>query len=285
MSTLPDLTGRVAIVTGANTGIGKITALELACAGAHVFLACRNASKAAAAIDEIKQACGHERVEFLELDLDALEKVRESAQAFLERELALDILVNNAGLAGSHALTADGFEKAFGVNHLGHFLFTLLLMEPLRRAPSARIVNVASRAHYRVDGLDFGKVQSPAESTTGMSAYGRSKLANVLFTKALAARLEGTSITAYSLHPGVVASEIWRRVPKPILWVMRRFMISNEEGAQTTLYCATSPECATQSGLYYDSCKPKTPSAAAQDEQLAQNLWEKSLAWTGAPDL
>jgi retinol dehydrogenase-12 len=284
---IPSLEGKVALVTGANTGIGKVTALELVRAGAHTILACRNQQKAQEAIDEIIAETGADasRVEFLQLDLSSFEKVRESAAAFMAMELPLDILINNAGLAGIKALSKDGFEIAFGVNHLGHFLFTHLIFERLLEAERARIVNVASRAHYRVDGIDFGKLHTIAETTTGMTSYAYSKLANVLFTSELAERLEGTNITTYSLHPGVVASDIWRKVPGPLRWIGKLFMISNEEGAQTTLYCATSPDCADESGLYYDSCKVKKPSAAAHDKELARKLWEKSVEWTGAPEL
>jgi retinol dehydrogenase-12 len=284
---IPSLEGKVALVTGANTGIGKVTALELVRAGAHTILACRNQQKAQEAIDEILAETGADpsMVEFLALDLASFDKVRESAAAFMAMELPLDILVNNAGLAGIKALSKDGFEIAFGVNHLGHFLFTHLIFERLLEADSARIVNVASRAHYRVDGIDFDKLHSVAETTTGMTSYAYSKLANVLFTSELAERLEGTDITTYSLHPGVVASDIWRKVPGPLRWIGKLFMISNEEGAQTTLYCATSPDCADESGLYYDSCKVKKPSAAAHDKELSKKLWDKSMEWTDAPEL
>lgn len=284
---IPSLEGKVALVTGANTGIGKVTALELVRAGAHTILACRNQQKAQEAIDEIlaETSADPSMVEFLALDLASFDKVRESAAAFMAMELPLDILVNNAGLAGIKALSKDGFEIAFGVNHLGHFLFTHLIFERLLEADSARIVNVASRAHYRVDGIDFDKLHSVAETTTGMTSYAYSKLANVLFTSELAERLEGTDITTYSLHPGVVASDIWRKVPGPLRWIGKLFMISNEEGAQTTLYCATSPDCADESGLYYDSCKVKKPSAAAHDKELSKKLWDKSMEWTGAPEL
>jgi NAD(P)-dependent dehydrogenase (short-subunit alcohol dehydrogenase family) len=284
---IPSLEGKVALVTGANTGIGKVTALELVRAGAHTTLACRNQQQAQEAIDEILAETGADpsMVEFLALDLASFDKVRESAAAFMAMELPLDILVNNAGLAGIKALSKDGFEIAFGVNHLGHFLFTHLIFERLLEADSARIVNVASRAHYRVDGIDFDKLHSVAETTTGMTSYAYSKLANVLFTSELAERLEGTDITTYSLHPGVVASDIWRKVPGPLRWIGKLFMISNEEGAQTTLYCATSPDCADESGLYYDSCKVKKPSAAAHDKELSKKLWDKSMEWTDAPEL
>lgn len=286
---IPSLDGKVALVTGANTGIGKVTACELARAGAHTILACRSQSRAQEAIDEIIAETGvsPDKVEFLKLDLGSFANVRESAEAFLSMNLPLDILVNNAGLAGVKALTEDGFEIAFGVNHLGHFLFTLMIFERLLEPETARIVNVASRAHYRVDGLDFSKVRTIAESTTGMTSYAYSKLANVLFTSELADRLEGkdTGVTTYSLHPGVVASDIWRKVPGPLRWIVKLFMISNEEGAQTSLYCATSPDCANESGLYYDSSRVKKPSKAAHDKALAKELWEKSMEWTGAPEL
>jgi retinol dehydrogenase-12 len=282
---LPSQAGRVILITGANTGIGRVTARELARAGAHVILACRSKERAQDALDELRALAPPERVDFLALDLADLEQVREAAASFLARDLPLHALINNAGLAGQRGLTKQGFELAFGVNHLGHFLLTLLLMERLRASAPARIVHVSSRAHYRGRAFDPEAARTSTTTTTGLPEYQDSKLANVLFSAELARRLQGTGVTSYALHPGVVASDIWRRIPTPFRQLASLFMISNEEGALTSLHCATHPDLAKESGLYYDKSRPKTAAARGQDAAEAARLWEHSLNWTGAPDL
>ncbi len=276
------LHGKVAIITGANTGIGKATAMALAHRGAEVFLACRSPTKANLVVEEIRHTVDDHsaKVEVLQLDLGSLAQVRVAAEAFLALGRPLHLLINNAGVAGPRGLTADGFEVAFGVNHLGHFLFTQLLLDRLGESPEARIVNVASAAHYQAKVLDWDAVREPTKTVTGLLEYERSKLANVLHAKELARRLEHTGITTYSLHPGVVASDVWRRVPAPFRWLMKQFMISNEDGAETTLHCATAQNIASHSGRYYDGCQEKQPSALALDASLARELWERSEAWT-----
>ena len=278
---LPDLSGKNVIVTGANTGIGRVTALELARAGARLWLACRSKDKTQPVIDEIKAAGG--KAEFLPLDLGSLDAVRAGAQAFLDQKVPLHLLVNNAGHASARGMTKDGFEMTFGVNHLGPFLFTMLLLPRLKEAAPARIVNVASTAHYRPKTIDFTRLQAPTRSVTGLDEYGVSKLGNVLFTRELAKRLEGTGITTYAVHPGVIASDIWRRIPWPIRPVALKFMKTTEEGAQTSLRCATAPELAKETGRYYDDLKEKPPSSAALDDALAAQLWTKSAEWAGVP--
>lgn len=277
---VPPQEGKTFLITGANTGIGRVTALELARAGARVILACRSLERTQPVIDEIVALAGEDAVAFLPLDLSDLESVRACAAAFAQMGESLDGLINNAGLAGKKGLTRQGFEMAFGVNHLGHFLLTMLLWEHLK--PVARVVHVASRAHQRVDGIDLDVVREEAKTTTAFPEYSTSKLANVLFSNELARRVEGTGIRSYALHPGVVASDVWREVPRVVRWVMTRFMISNEEGAMTTLYCATSPEVKDHNGRYYDACKEKKPTRVALDEGLARELWERSVTWTGA---
>lgn len=275
-----DLEARFIVITGANTGIGRITAEKLAARGAEVVLACRSEERTRPVLDSIR-AQGGEAI-FEPLDLASLDSVRESASRIVDRGKPIDVLINNAGLAGQRGLTKDGFELAFGTNHLGHFLFTMLLANRLREAKSARIVNVSSRSHYRAKGIDFDAVRKPTRTRTGMREYEVSKLANVLFTRELAKRIGPTGVHSYSLHPGVIASEIWREVPWPIRPVMEMFMISTEEGAKTTLYCATSPEVASHDGRFYDDCREKRPSRIAFDDDLARKLWEKSVEWTGA---
>jgi NAD(P)-dependent dehydrogenase (short-subunit alcohol dehydrogenase family) len=274
------LTDKTAIVTGANTGIGRVTALELARGGAQVFLACRSEERTRPVLEEIARE--GLRAEFLPLDLASLSSVRAAATTFLTKSERLDLLINNAGLAGAHGRTDDGFELAFGTNHLGPYLFTRLLRPALERAGAdgARIVNVASIGHARAAGIDFDAVRRSTATATGFPEYCVSKLANVLFTKELARRLP-PSVHAYALHPGAVASDVWREVPWGLRHVAKLFMLSNEEGARTTLYCATSDDVHDDTGLYYDDCREREPSALASDEGLARTLWEKSAEWTG----
>ena len=278
-SLAPDISGRVALVTGANTGIGLVTARELARRGAHVFLACRSASHAQTALDAIRAASGNQKVEALALDLGDFASVRQCANAFLARGLPLHLLVNNAGLAGSRGFTASGFELAFGVNHMGHFLLTQLLLERLKASAPARIVTVASRAHTRTDGIDWNALRQPTRTRTAIHEYAVSKLANVWFSAELGRRLAGSGVTTYALHPGVVASDVWRSVPWPFRSLIKLRMISTEEGAKTSLYCATAPQCAGESGLYYDKCRVRPASSLGQDTALAQELWQRSEAW------
>lgn len=274
------LDGKVCLVTGATSGIGKVTALELARRGARVVLTARSRDKGQPVADEIRQATGNDEVEVHPLELGNLARVRDSAAAFLDRGLPIHILVNNAGLAGQRGLTDDGFELHFGVNHLGPFLFTTLLLDRIRESGPARIVNVASKAHFDAkDGIDYAVLRQSTPSLAGLPEYAVSKLANVLFTQELVRRLEGTGVTTYSLHPGVVATDVWRRIPGPIAWVMKQFMLSSEEGAATTLYCATEPSLAGVTGRYYDGCRERNPSKAAQDPAAAPELWTRSEAF------
>ena len=272
-------TGRVALITGANTGIGLATARELAARGVHVFIACRSLEKGQAAVDDICHTTGNEKVEKLALDLGDFASIRACAQAFRARDLPLHLLINNAGLAGAKGITQSGFELAFGTNHLGHFLFTQLLLDRIKSSAPARIVTVSSRAHIRVSGIDWALLQRPTKSMTGIPEYGVSKLANLLFSAELGRRLAGTGVTTYSLHPGVVASDVWRALPKPLQWLAKRRMITVAQGAATTLFCATAPAIARESGLYYDQCQLKMPSRVAQDATLAAELWQRSEDW------
>jgi len=279
------MNGKRCIVTGANTGIGKVTALELARAGAHVILACRSKDKAEAAMADIRAEVPDASVAFSELDLGSLDTVRQGAEALLADGQPIHVLVNNAGLAAVRDLTEDGFERTFAVNHLGPYLLTRLLLDRIMESAPARIVCVASRAHYSAKGIDFDAQKRRANSLIGMGAYNVSKLANVLFARELARRLQvrEVDVNTYALHPGVVASDIWRKIPWPIRPIALSFMISNEEGAATSLYCATSPECADETGLYYDKCAVKKPSKPACDDGLAAELWQHSAEWVGLP--
>jgi NAD(P)-dependent dehydrogenase (short-subunit alcohol dehydrogenase family) len=280
MRSAMDLEGRTCVITGANTGIGLVTARELARRGARVVLACRSRDKTEPAITEIKRATGNSAVDFLALDLASLDQVRSAAAELLGRGHSIDLLIDNAGLAGQRGLTTDGFELHFGVNHLGHFLFTTLLLDRIKAAAPARIVVVASASHYQAkSGIDFDLVRRRTPSYVGTREYAVSKLANVLFAAELGRRLAGTGVTTYSLHPGVIASDIWRRVPFPARQIARAFMKTTEEGAQTSLWCATAPELAGETGKYYTDKAEKKPSRHARDPQLAAELWRRSEAW------
>lgn len=276
------LQGVHALVTGANTGIGKVTALELARAGARVTLACRTESKALAAMADIRAAVPGADLSFHHLDLGELSKVRASAAALLARDdEPIDLLINNAGLGGMSGMTPDGYETHFGVNHLGPFLFTLLVLDRVKASSAPRIVNVASKAHYKAkpNGIDWDAQTQKTATVGGFAEYCVSKLCNVLFSFELARRLP--EVPVYTLHPGVIASDVWRKVPWPFRSIMKLFMISVEEGALTTLHCATAPDAAGKTALYWDSSKPKTPSHNARDEALAAELWRRSISWVG----
>jgi len=271
--------GQVALITGGNVGIGRITAIELAKKGFKVVIAGRSLERTQAVLDDIKSLKVDEQAIFLPLDLSSLASVRECAQLFLQLNLPLHLLVNNAGVAGLRGLTKDGFEMTFGVNHLGHFLLTQLLLEKMQSSGLSRIVTVSSRAHNRTAGINWDALCQPTRSWTGIHEYAVSKLANLLFSAELTKRVQGTSISTYSLHPGVVDTEIWRALPnwaRPFLKL--RGFLTPEEGARTTLHCAMhAPQ--QESGLYYADSKPKQPSALGQNSELAAELWERSEKW------
>jgi len=269
-----DLEGRVALVTGANTGIGLVTARELARRGARVFIACRSEERARAAADSIKSDTG-ENVDALPLDLGDLASVRRSAEAFLAKGTPLHLLVNNAGLAGARGLSHSGFEVAFGVNHVGHFLLTRLLLARLEQSAPARIVNVSSKTHYDVKSIDWGALRKRTRTVTGLPEYGVSKLANILFTSALAQRLAGKRVTTYALHPGVVASDMWRAVPWPIRGLMKSRMLTTEEGARTSLYCATSPEAGQQKIRHHRCQRDRDHEASQNGDNISLAQWRE----------
>ncbi|HEY2129983.1 MAG TPA: SDR family oxidoreductase [Streptosporangiaceae bacterium] len=280
---MPDLDGRTYVVTGGNTGIGRATAAGLASRGAQVYLACRSAGKGQAAAADITAATGNPAVGVLPLDLARLDSVHGCAAAFRALGQPLHGLINNAGLAGRRGgQTADGFELAFGVDHLGHFALTTALQDCLTASAPARVVTVSSDAHYQARGIDFDAVRRPGRSVTGLPEYAVAKLCNVLFAQELARRLAGTEVTSYVLHPGLVASDIWRRVPWPVRPLVTRRMLSTEQGARTVLFCATDPGIAAASGRYYQDCQEREPSPVASAD-LAAELWQRSVAWTARP--
>lgn len=277
---LQPLANKIALVTGSNTGIGRATARELTRLGARVFLACRSEEATRPVLAEIEAGLGPGRAVFLPLDLGDFDSVRSCAARFLALDLPLHLLINNAGLVGRRGLTASGFELAFGVNHVGHFLLTDLLLPRIRASTPARVVTVASQTHARAKAIDFAAVRRRTAGLLGTSEYAVSKLANVLFSAELGRRLVGTGVTTYALHPGVVASDVWRSsFPAPVRWLVKRFMLTPEQGAKTTVHCATDPGLARETGLYYDDCRIQPVSSAAQDLDLARSLWQRTERW------
>ncbi|XP_053290407.1 dehydrogenase/reductase SDR family member 13 [Pleuronectes platessa] len=283
------MAGKTVIVTGGNTGIGKATALHLARRGARVILACRNRDKAQAAIADIQQETGSTDVLYMLLDLASLKSVRCFTETFLKTEGRLDLLINNAGLVAD-GRTEDGFGIEFGVNHLGHFLLTCLLLDRMKEAGGGRVVTLSSMAH-RWGHIDFEALAEDKHLGTGwyswqfFMAYCNSKLCNVLFTHELAKRLKGTNVTCYSVHPGVVRTELSRYVG---LWqkifiepIARLLFLDPEAGAQTTLHCALQEGIEPLSGRYFFCCGVQEVCARARDDAVARKLWEVSERLSG----
>jgi len=279
-----ELRDRVIVITGGNAGIGKETAVGLAQKGATVVITARDQQRGAAALEEIRGRTGRddERLVVMPLDLASFASIRAFASDLLDRSDRLDVLVNNAGLVlRQRRETADGFEMTFGVNHLGHFLLTDLLLDRLRAGESARIVNVSSDAHKQArNGLDFDDLQS-TRRYRGFAVYSKSKLANILFTRELARRLDGTNVTVNALHPGFAASRFGRdgdtgRLGDVAMLVTRPFAINAAQGALTSIHVASSPDVDGITGQYFSKCALATPSRAAQDDDAARRLWDAS---------
>ncbi|XP_044031515.1 retinol dehydrogenase 12, like isoform X1 [Siniperca chuatsi] len=272
------LDDKTVVITGANTGIGKEAAIDLAKRGAKVIMACRDMERAQAALKEVIESSGNENVVCMKLDLADSKSIREFAEAINKGEPKLNILINNAGvMVCPYGKTADGFEMQIGVNHLGHFLLTHLLIDLIKRSAPARIVTVSSMAHSW-GSINLEDINSE-KSYNKNGAYSQSKLANILFTRSLAKRLEGTGVTTYSLHPGVVQTDLWRHLSGPQQVIMKLaspFTKNSVQGAQTTIYCAVEPSLEKESGGYYSDCAPANCSAAGKDDDVAQKLWELS---------
>src|SRR5206468_252110 len=261
-----DLQGRTFFVTGANSGIGRALVEALAARGGQVVLATRSEERTRPVLSAIQSRYPVARAQWVSLDVSDLGSVRRAAQEFLASGQPIDVLVNNAGIAGTRALTKDGFDLTYATNHIGPFLLTSLLLPRVREAPQGRVVNVASGAHMMVKRIDWSVLERrAAPKRSGFADYTVTKLMNVLHAKELARRLAGTRVTTYALHPGAVASNIWRALPRPLQWFGKLFMLSNEEGAETPLYCATAPELATTTGRYYDRRREVSPSPLAED--------------------
>jgi retinol dehydrogenase-12 len=270
-------TDRTFLVTGANSGIGRAMAEALADQGGRVVLAARSEERTRPVLDTIRGRHPASDPQFLQIDLSDLASVRRAAERYLASGHPIDVLVNNAGIAGTRSLSKDGFDVTYATNHIGPFVLTNLLLPRLRESPQGRIVNVASVAHMTVKRMDWSGLErrtTPVRS--GFPAYAVTKLMNVLHAKELARRLGGSRVTTYALHPGAVASNIWRAIPRLVQWVMKLFMLSNEEGARTPLYCATAPDLTTVTGRYYDRCREVPPNPLAESSALAEELWERT---------
>jgi NAD(P)-dependent dehydrogenase (short-subunit alcohol dehydrogenase family) len=278
------MTGRVCIVTGANTGIGKETALGLAKLGATVVMVCRDRVRSEAALRESKQKSGNDRVELMICDFSSQRSIRQFAGDFNQQHDRLDVLVNNAGVVlRERSMTEDGLESTFAINHLGYFLLTNLLLDVLKKSAPSRIVNVASTAHK------YGKIDVNAwpagRNYSAFGAYANSKLANVLFTYELARRLEGTGVTANCLHPGAVGTNLYRGLPKFLQALIKLVTIGPERGARTSIYLGSSSEVEGVTGKYFSRRRQQKSSEASRNEEAARRLWEVSEELTGLEDI
>ncbi|XP_055495348.1 retinol dehydrogenase 13-like isoform X1 [Leucoraja erinacea] len=286
------VSGKTIIITGANTGIGKESARELARRGGRIIMACRNMEKCEAAAQEIRGETLNHHVYARHLDLASLKSVREFAKKVTEEEENINILINNAAIMRCpHWQTEDGFEMQFGVNHLGHFLLTNLLLEKLKNCGKSRIINVSSLAHV-VGEIDFDDLNWEKRKYNTKAAYCQSKLANVLFTKELAKRLVGSDVTVNAVHPGVTNTELGRHtgmykssfsstVLGPLFFLLVK---SPKQGAQPSVYLSVAEELEGVSGKYFDTMKQKDPAPQAADEKTSRQLWETSARLVGLED-
>ena len=270
-----DLNNKLCVITGANSGIGFETALELSKQGAFIVMVCRNEDKAEAAKEQIKNEHPAAGIDIVLCDFSSQAEIRNAASQINRSYEKIDILINNHGFTSSrYNETVDGLEEVFAVNHIGYFLFTNLLLENLKAAGKSRIINVASNAH-RNGEFDPGNLQLK-KNYQPWKAYGNSKLFNILFTMELADRLKGTYVTANCLHPGVIASnfgktgEWWVRL---FFGLGKPFLKSNREGAETTIYLATSDEVEGVNGAYFKESKVATPRKLARNKAAAEKLW------------
>ncbi len=279
-----DLNGKVCLVTGATSGIGEVTAKALAARGAQVILVGRNQLKADKTVQQIQSETGSNSVQYLLADFADLQQIHDLVSSFKSQYSRLDVLINNAGAYfNSRRQTAYGVEMTFLVNHLAPFLLTNLLLDMIKASPAARIINVSSDAH-QYGSMDFADLEYKRRYF-GMKAYARSKLANILFTYELARRLEGSAVTVNALHPGHIATDIWRTnfsLIGPLLkWIMGFFAITPEEGAKTSIYLASSPEVEGLTGQYYIKQEVVQSSPMSYDQNLACQLWRVSEQLSG----
>ena len=279
------LHGKTVLITGANTGIGKETAVDLAKRGALVVIACRDVIRGENALKEIKERSGSSIIYLRMLDLASLVSIQEFSKSFLAEFNKLHILINNAGvMLCPYMKTNDGFEMQIGVNHLGHFALTNLLLDKIVESSPSRIINVSSLAHTIIGTrIKFDDINSEI-SYNSMLAYSQSKLANILFTKELNRKISQSGVTTYALHPGCVCTELYRHVPFGNIYNSLLGLIvgkSPEQGAQTNIYCAVQEGIESESGMYFSDCAVKKSSTQSYDEGMAKKLWEMSEEMTG----
>jgi NAD(P)-dependent dehydrogenase (short-subunit alcohol dehydrogenase family) len=279
-----NMKGKICLVTGATSGVGEATAVGLARMGARVILVGRSPEKCARVVKRIEQETGSREADCLLADLSSISQVKALGEQVKAQYERLDVLINNAGgFFMRRELTEDGLEHTFALNHLSYFTLTLSLLDLLKSSAPARIINVASNSHHG-QKLDFSNLQGE-KKYVGFRAYGRSKLANLLFTYELARRLEGSGVTANVLHPGFVATNIFGApmgIFKPLAdWIIRRIALTPEQGAETGLYLAAAPEAANYNGEYFVRSQPARSSPASYDQEAARLLWEHSLKMTG----
>lgn len=278
--------GKICLVTGGTSGIGKEIAIGLAKMEGSVVLVGRDEAKCEAVVKEITQRLANHdiSVSFLIADLSSQSSIKKMAQEYRDKHQHLDILVNNAGVfKARHEITKEGIEYTFAVNHLAPFLLTSLLIDRLKASSNSRIVTTSSIAH-RGARIDFDDLQFNRKRYNGINAYGQSKLANILFTRELARRLEGTGVTANCFHPGGVRTNLARDNPwyyRLIWYVATAFLTSSEKGADTGIYLASSPELKGITGKYFVKRKDTIPSLAARDQAAALRLWDVSEKLTG----
>lgn len=276
------MTGKTVLITGANSGIGKAAATELAKQGAQIVMVCRDPIRGETARAEIMRASDSDDVDLLIADLSSQAEIRQLAAEFKATYDRLDVLVNNAGVInGSRTLTVDGLESTFALNHLAYFLLTHELLDVLKASPPARIVNVASMGH-KLGTIDFDDLQAEKRYDS-LKAYNQSKLANILFTYELARRLAGSDLTTNCLHPGVVATNFGAgnaTLFGLLVKLVKPFLRNPNKGAETTVHLASSPAVANVSGQYFVDCRPQRSSRESYDEAIAKRLWETSAALT-----
>jgi len=275
---------KIVLITGANSGIGFETAKQLSLLGAEVVMMSRNKEKGEAALLEIKKLVPNTKSCVMQCDLADMKSIRLFAEEFNNKYQKLDVLLNNAGIITNERLeTVDGFEYQFGVNHLGHFLLTHLLLQKLKDSAPSRIINVSSMAH-KIGKINFSDLQLKHKFTP-FRAYSQSKLANILFTVELSQRLHGTGVTVNCLHPGVVRTRfaVDRKTNKLSFFakLYQPFTITQEKGAETSIFLASSPEVQNITGQYFDKKKIARTSKAAQNEDDAKKLWNVSMQLTG----
>jgi NAD(P)-dependent dehydrogenase (short-subunit alcohol dehydrogenase family) len=282
------MSGKICIVTGANSGIGKETALGLAQMGARVVMVCRNAEKGKAALEEIRRESGSSQIDLLIADMSSQASVRALAEQIQQKYPRLDVLVNNAGGAPpARTLSADGIEMTLATNHLGPALLTLLLLDLLKSGAPSRIINVSSCEAQSPARLDMNDLQFERRKYGNVAAYRQSKLLMNTFTFELARRLAGTGVTANCLHPGAVATNIWSAaaplIGRLIIPLVKPFMLTSKQGAAVSLYLATSPEVAQVSGEYFVKSKPAKSNPLSRDPKLMAEVWLCTEKMTGLP--